>query len=51
VGEQVPEGHRSLAFGLRLRATDRTLTAAETAAVRDAVVAEASARFGATLRA
>jgi phenylalanyl-tRNA synthetase beta chain len=51
VGEQVPEGHRSLAFALRLRAADRTLTAAETAAVRDAVVAEASARFGATLRA
>ncbi|MBT0995870.1 phenylalanine--tRNA ligase subunit beta [Cellulomonas sp. DKR-3] len=51
VGEQVPAGHRSLAFALRLRAADRTLTAAETAAVRDAVVAEASARFGATLRA
>lgn len=51
VGEQVPAGHRSLAFALRLRAADRTLTAAETAAVRDAVVAEAAARFGATLRA
>ncbi len=50
-GDQVPAGHRSLAFALRLRAGDRTLTAAETAAVRDAVVAEAAARFGATLRA
>ena len=50
-GEQVGTGHRSLAFALRLRAHDRTLTAQETAAVRDAVVAEAGRRFGATLRA
>ena len=50
-GEQVGEGKRSLAFALRLRAADRTLTAQETAQVRDAVVAEARARFGATLRA
>ncbi|MGN8246448.1 phenylalanine--tRNA ligase subunit beta [Cellulomonas soli] len=50
-GEQVPAGTRSLAFSLRLRAGDRTLTAQETAAVREAVVAEAHRRFGATLRA
>lgn len=50
-GEQVGAGHRSLAFALRLRAADRTLTADETAAVRGAVVAEAERRFGATLRA
>jgi phenylalanyl-tRNA synthetase beta chain len=50
-GEQVGEGQRSLAFALRLRAADRTLTADETAAVRAAVVAEAERRFGATLRA
>lgn len=49
-GEQVGEGKRSLAFALRLRAADRTLTAEETAGVRDAVVAEAGKRFGATLR-
>lgn len=49
-GEQVGAGHRSLAFALRLRAADRTLTADETAAVREAVVAEAERRFGATLR-
>ncbi|WP_263120648.1 phenylalanine--tRNA ligase subunit beta [Cellulomonas sp. RIT-PI-Y] len=49
-GEQVGEGRRSLAFALRLRAADRTLTAEETAGVRDAVVAEAGKRFGATLR-
>lgn len=51
VGDQVPDGTRSLAFSLRLRAADRTLTAQETAAVRESVVAEAQRRFGATLRA
>ncbi|MBN9326391.1 MAG: phenylalanine--tRNA ligase subunit beta, partial [Cellulomonas sp.] len=50
VGDQVGEGRRSLAFSLRLRASDRTLTAAETAEVRNAVVATAQARFGAELR-
>jgi phenylalanyl-tRNA synthetase beta chain len=50
-GEQVGAGQRSLAFALRLRAADRTLTAEETAGVREAVVAEAHRRFGATLRA
>ena len=50
-GDQAGEGRTSLAFALRLRAPDRTLTAAETAAVRDAVVAEAHARVGAELRA
>jgi phenylalanyl-tRNA synthetase beta chain len=50
-GDQVGSGNRSLAFSLRLRAADRTLTAAETAAVREAVVAEAARRFGAMLRA
>ena len=43
-------GLRSLAYALRLRAPDRTLTAEEAAAVRDAAVAEASRRTGATLR-
>jgi phenylalanyl-tRNA synthetase beta chain len=50
-GEQVGAGRKSLAFSLRLRAADRTLTAAEAAAVRESVVAEANRRFGATLRA
>jgi len=50
-GEQLGDGLRSLAFSLRLRAADRTLTAAETAGVRESVVAEAARRFGATLRA
>jgi phenylalanyl-tRNA synthetase beta chain len=50
-GEQVGEGRKSLAFSLRLRAADRTLTAEEAAGVREAVVAEARHRFGAELRA
>jgi phenylalanyl-tRNA synthetase beta chain len=50
-GAQVGEGRKSVAFSLRLRALDRTLTAGETAAVREAVVAAAGERFGAELRA
>ena len=49
-GAQVGEGRKSVAFSLRLRAPDRTLTAEETAAVRAAAVAEAGRRFGAVLR-
>jgi phenylalanyl-tRNA synthetase beta chain len=49
-GPQVDAGYRSLAFRLRLRAADRTLTAEETAAARDSAVAAAAARFGAVLR-
>jgi phenylalanyl-tRNA synthetase beta chain len=49
-GDQVAPGHKSLAFALRLRAADRTLTAEEATAVRDAAVAEAAARHGAVLR-
>jgi len=40
-GEQVAAGHKSLAYRLRFRAPDRTLTDEETAAARDAAVAEA----------
>ncbi|ACZ22152.1 phenylalanyl-tRNA synthetase beta subunit [Sanguibacter keddieii DSM 10542] len=50
-GEQVGEGKKSLAFSLRLRAQDRTLTAQDTVAVREAAVASAAARVGAELRA
>jgi phenylalanyl-tRNA synthetase beta chain len=50
-GEQVGKGRKSVAFALRLRAPDRTLTADEATAVRDAAVAEAAARCGAVLRA
>ena len=49
-GAQLGEGSKSLAYTLRLRAPDRTLTAAEAAAARDAAVAEAARRTGAVLR-
>ena len=38
-GEQVGEGRKSLAFALRFRAPDRTLTEAETTEAREAAVA------------
>jgi phenylalanyl-tRNA synthetase beta chain len=50
-GEQVGEGKRSLAYSLRFRAPDRTLTVDEATAARDAAVAAAASRFGAALRA
>lgn len=50
-GEQVGEGRKSLAYALRFRAPDRTLTAEETAAARTAAVEEAARRHGAVLRA
>jgi len=49
-GAQVGEDRKSLAYTLRFRSPDRTLTAAEATAARDAAVAEASRRVGAVLR-
>jgi phenylalanyl-tRNA synthetase beta chain len=49
-GPQVGEGHRSLAYALRFRAPDRTLTDVEVLAARDAAVQEAARRVGAVLR-
>lgn len=49
-GPQVGAGRKSLAFALRFRAPDRTLTTQETTAARDAAVAAASVRSGAVLR-
>ncbi len=49
-GEQVGTGRKSLAFALRFRAPDRTLTEAETGAARDAAVAAAAERVGAVQR-
>jgi phenylalanyl-tRNA synthetase beta chain len=49
-GEQVGPGRRSLAFALRLRAPDRTLTDEEVAAARSSAVALAEERHGAVLR-
>ncbi len=49
-GDQVGEGKRSLAFALRFRAPDRTLTAAEATAARDAAITAAINTHNATLR-
>jgi phenylalanyl-tRNA synthetase beta chain len=49
-GEQVGAGKKSLAFALRFRAPDRTLTEEETSAARDAAVAVAAERTGAVQR-
>jgi phenylalanyl-tRNA synthetase beta chain len=49
-GAQVGQDRKSLAYTLRFRAPDRTLTAAEATAARDSAVAEATRRVGATLR-
>ncbi|MBB0229547.1 phenylalanine--tRNA ligase subunit beta [Streptomyces calidiresistens] len=49
-GEQVGEGRKSLAWALRFRAPDRTLTAEETAAAHEAAVAAAAERTGAVVR-
>jgi phenylalanyl-tRNA synthetase beta chain len=49
-GEQIAAGHKSLAYRLRFRAPDRTLTDEETTAARDAAVAEAGRQVGAVLR-
>ena len=49
-GPQIGEGRKSLAFALRFRAPDRTLTDADTAAARDAAVARAVQDTGAVQR-
>jgi phenylalanyl-tRNA synthetase beta chain len=49
-GEQIGDGRKSLAYALRFRAADRTLTVDEASSARDAAVALASDRTGAVLR-
>ena len=49
-GPQVGDGKKSLAFALRFRAPDRTLSAEETASVRQAALDAATNECGATLR-
>ncbi|MFF8033321.1 MULTISPECIES: phenylalanine--tRNA ligase subunit beta [unclassified Streptomyces] len=48
--EQLGEGRKSLAYALRFRAADRTLTVDEASAAREAAVALAGERTGAALR-
>lgn len=49
-GKGIEDGKKSLAFGLRFRAADRTLTADEASAAREGAVALAAERFGAVQR-
>jgi phenylalanyl-tRNA synthetase beta chain len=49
-GSQVPSGSKSLAFALRFRAPDRTLSSEEVLAARTRAVEAAASRFGAVLR-
>ena len=49
-GAQAGPDSKSLAYALRFRAPDRTLTAAEITAARDEAVAEAERQVGAVLR-
>jgi phenylalanyl-tRNA synthetase beta chain len=49
-GDQVGSGKKSLAFALRLRAADHTLTPEEVATARAAAIDEASRATGAALR-
>ncbi|RPF22001.1 phenylalanine--tRNA ligase subunit beta [Myceligenerans xiligouense] len=49
-GDQIGEGRKSLAYAVRLRAADRTLSADEVRAAREAIVA-AAGKAGAVLRA
>lgn len=49
-GEQITEGRKSLAYRLVFRAPDRTLTAEEADAGREAVISAAAERYGAELR-
>ncbi|MEO5993139.1 MAG: phenylalanine--tRNA ligase subunit beta, partial [Arthrobacter sp.] len=49
-GKGIEDGKKSLAFSLRFRAADRTLTAEEASAAREGAVAAAHERFGAVQR-
>jgi phenylalanyl-tRNA synthetase beta chain len=49
-GKGIEDGKKSLAFSLRFRAADRTLTAEEASAAREGAVAAAAKRFGAVQR-
>ena len=49
-GEQVPEGKKSLAYALQMRASDRTLTDADAVAVKGRIVAALRESLDADLR-
>jgi phenylalanyl-tRNA synthetase beta chain len=49
-GDALGAGHRSLAYRLRLQATDRTLTDRDVAEVRERIIDAVASTHGATLR-
>ncbi len=49
-GSQIPEGSRSLAYSLTLRAPDRTLTPEEVTGVRRKIITDLEKRLKATIR-
>lgn len=49
-GEQVGAGEKSLAIAVRMRATDRTLSAEDVLDVRKSIIEATAAEFGAVLR-
>jgi phenylalanyl-tRNA synthetase beta chain len=49
-GEQVPEGSKSVAFGLTFRSPERTLTDAEVDALMEAIRSKLVERYGAAFR-
>ena len=48
--EQLGAGRKSLAYRIRFQALDRTLTDAEVAGARAAIIAQVESTLGATLR-
>jgi len=50
MGEQVPEGKKSIAFRLTYQAADRTLKDEEVDKVQKRILAQLSKELGATLR-
>lgn len=50
-GKPIPEGQKNLAFAIRYRSADRTLTDAEVTGAHEKIVSEVRQRLGASLRA
>jgi phenylalanyl-tRNA synthetase beta chain len=50
-GEQIGEGKKSLAFAIRLRSTEGTLTAEQIGATRSRIIAAVESAVGGELRA
>jgi phenylalanyl-tRNA synthetase beta chain len=49
-GDQIPPGHKSIAFSLVFRSPERTLSDEDAAALRGRLVQALAERFGARLR-